>query len=423
MNSINSLFSRRHHPFALQAYSTEAIVAALTVGFISQRLFLGRSSLTTTMSSIPVSSTRNMIAVKEVQPSDVFTQEELATIKAAYQDDEVEGKFMRGRHGVTHFILEEPSSLADDAANAATDEKGVVVVIHGLGVSMKMYQSFARMLVKEGYSVLRYDLFGHGYSRFINDEDTNDIWVQMTPDILVDQLEDVIGLVCSNGSNKVHSIVGHSLGGIAAISAKHRWDCENTDNKTFDISNIVLVNPALWATKPFMAKVADKIPSLLTSIMKNIPPTRAIVGDSYMEAGEIAFGRDPSNHKVIAKDAEEKKKYEDQRLFGKVKGVKAHPFLAAGILGANCNTLRGDILPTHIAKLKEVFNASKESDTKVSFLFGELDATVPFKQNIETVKNWEKDFSSLSLTILERIGHEAFYEDSDFVTRSVLAQL
>ena len=106
--------------------------------------------------------------------------------------------------------------------------------------------------------------------------------------------------------------------------------------------------------------------------------------------------------------AEKKKKDEDKRLFGKVDGVKAHPFLAAGILGANSNTIRGDLLPMHVGKLKELLQEYKGSDTKkVSFLYGELDATVPFKQNIDTVREWDKEYDSLNLHIMERIGHEA----------------
>lgn len=237
----------------------------------------------------------------------------------------------------------------------------------------------------------------------------------------MDQLEDLLCFVTEKKcQKKVHAIVGHSLGGVITICAQHRWNCQKEDEK-FDIPNTILVSPSVWAEKPFMARVADKIPSVLTFVMKNVPASRVIIGDSYIEASDIAFGRDPVDNQVIAKDAEKKKKDEDKRMFGKVDGVKAHPFLAAGILGANNNSIRDDLLPAHIAKLKELLQKFKGSNTKkVSFLHGELDVTVPFKQNIDTVRQWEKDYDCLSLHILERIGHEAFCESSDTVSKIVL---
>jgi len=354
-----------------------------------------------------------MIATEEIEPSNVFSPQELSTIQTAFNDDEIEGSFIKGRHGVTRYILNESSSSSDK----------MIVMIHGIGGNVKMYKEFAVNVAKDGYSVLRYDLLGHGYSKYINENDENDIWVKNDPDMLVDQLEDLLCLITEKCQKKVIGIVGLSLGGIVTICAQHRWNCQNREGGEgrFDIPNTILVNPSLWAQKPFMARVADKIPSALTFVMKNVPASRVIIGDSYMEATDIAFGRDPSDNQVIAKDAEKKKKDEDKRVFGKVDGVKAHPFLAAGILGANSNSIRDDLLPTHVAKLKELLQEYKGSDTKkVSFLYGELDATVPFKQNIDTVRQWDKDYDSFNLHIMERIGHEAFCESSDSVSKIVL---
>jgi hypothetical protein len=110
-----------------------------------------------------------------------------------------------------------------------------------------------------------------------------------------------------------------------------------------------------------MARVADKIPGTLTAIMKKVPAARVIIGDSYMEAGDIAFAHDPVTGKTIYAEEEKAKKDSDMVLFGKVKGKRKHPFLEGGILGINCHTLRGDLLEGHRTMLLDVLQQQKDS--------------------------------------------------------------
>ena len=61
------------------------------------------------------------------------------------------GKFIELSSGVTHYDIE-------------GDEDGeVIVLVHGFSVPMFCWDPTFEMLVKEGYRVLRYDLFGRGY--------------------------------------------------------------------------------------------------------------------------------------------------------------------------------------------------------------------------------------------------------------------
>lgn len=195
-----------------------------------------------------------------------------------------------------------------------------------------------------------------------------------------------------------------------------------------------------------MARLADKFPRALTKLIKTIPSLRFIIGDAYMEAGklkgkwilnfrlslilrpfspswypsgEIAFAHEPENSKVaIYAEEEAKQEAENRRLFGRVKGTKEHPLLAGGILGINCNTLREDLLPGYRSMLLE--NLKKSPECQVQWLWGDLDVTVPFKENFNEVKGWADENENMNLTVLNRMGHELFFEDSQVMAGKIV---
>ena len=176
----------------------------------------------------------------------------------------------------------------------------------------------------------------------------------------------------------------------------------------------------MFPFKPFMARVADKIPSILTTMMKKVPASRAIIGDAYMEAGEIAFAHDPVNGKTIYAQKEKAKRDSDRVLFGKIKGKKKHPFLEGAILGINCHTLRGDLLEGHRKMLVDVLqqqSSDSRKSTTILWIWGNLDKNVPYKENISLVQKWDEEYDNFHLAVQDRIGHELFYEDSPVISR------
>mmetsp|Transcript_23091 Transcript_23091/g.34214 ORF Transcript_23091/g.34214 Transcript_23091/m.34214 type:complete len:398 (+) Transcript_23091:229-1422(+) len=340
-----------------------------------------------------------------VSASDVFSNEELSALKSTWAEDAPEGEFIKDRHGFTHFVLNSPNLLPS--------ERGLVVLAHGLGVSLKMYQDLAMSLVDEGFSVLRYDYYGHGYSKH-----GSDTWVEYSPNMFIDQLEDLLEHVCKRTKENVIGIVGHSTGGIVAIACNDRWR-SNKESKRKAVKKIVLASPALYAKKPLMARVADKFPRALSKLMKTIPSLRFIIGDAYLEAGSTAFAHEPDDLKVAIYGKEEvKKEAENCRLFGRVKGVEEHPFLAGGILGINCNTLRGDLLPDYRTMLLD--NLKNSPECSVHWLWGDLDMTVPFNENFAQVNGWTKENKNMNLMVLKRMGHELFYEDSKVMADEIV---
>ena len=195
-----------------------------------------------------------------------------------------------------------------------------------------------------------------------------------------------------------------------------------------------------------MARVADKFPRALSKLMKTIPSLRFIIGDAYLEAGKLkgkcllklrlsllfrpsspswnpvgstAFAHEPDDLKVAIYGKEEvKKEAENCRLFGRVKGVEEHPFLAGGILGINCNTLRGDLLPDYRTMLLD--NLKNSPECSVHWLWGDLDMTVPFNENFAQVNGWTKENKNMNLMVLKRMGHELFYEDSKVMADEIV---
>lgn len=81
----------------------------------------------------------------------------------------------------------------DDNDDATTDGttggKGMIILGHGIGTSLTIFDELSLILIQSGFSVLRYDYFGHGYSRYIADEDNSeggiDMWMKYTPDMFV----------------------------------------------------------------------------------------------------------------------------------------------------------------------------------------------------------------------------------------------
>ena len=154
--------------------------------------------------------------------------------------------------------------------------------------------------------------------------------------------------------------------------------------------------------------------------MKTFPFARVLIGDSYMEAGEIAFAKDPESKMTIYAAEEQKKKDRDLVLFGKVKGKKKHPFLAEAILNINSHTLRDDLLKGHRELLTKVL---KKTKSEILWIWGNLDATVPFEDNIEEVKNWEEDFDNLEVSVQDRLGHESPYENPKILSGACISFL
>ncbi len=100
------------------------------------------------------------------------------------------GKFVELEDGVVHYELLGP------------EEGELVVLVHGFSVPYYVWDPTVNALVSAGYQVLRYDLYGRGYSDRPKVEYNLDLFVRQ-----LSQLTEVVTL------NKPFHLVGLSMGG------------------------------------------------------------------------------------------------------------------------------------------------------------------------------------------------------------------
>jgi pimeloyl-ACP methyl ester carboxylesterase len=301
----------------------------------------------------------------------------------------------------------------DGTTDGTTGGKGMIILGHGIGTSLTIFDELSLILIQSGFSVLRYDYFGHGYSRYIADEDNSeggiDMWMKYTPDMFVDQLEDLIDFVSEEEKEDIVGYIGHSNGAVNGISANFRWGSAK-QRKVFP--KMVLVNPSVYAKKPLIARICDNIPTVLTNILQTFPGLRSMLGDAFMENTLIAFGKDPNTKKYLYPEAFQSTMDKNKRLFGRVEGVNGHPFLEAAVLGVSSYNIAGHMLSIHRNRMSKVLQMNDdENKSKTLFIWGDLDLTVPYKENIDAIRKIEEENENFTLKILNGLGHECFAED------------
>jgi alpha-beta hydrolase superfamily lysophospholipase len=178
--------------------------------------------------------------------SAVFTKEELDALLVCWNEEKPRGRFLKDRHGYTHFEFvkggQEIGDDDDDNDKSSRSSKGLIVVCHGLGVSYYAFDKFTECLIKAGYSVLQYDYYGHGYSKY-----DGDMFVEYDKEMFVDQLEDLLTFVEKETGETCLALVGHSTGGIVCTAANDRWSKAGSDRGI--APKLILAAPAFFAKK------------------------------------------------------------------------------------------------------------------------------------------------------------------------------
>jgi alpha-beta hydrolase superfamily lysophospholipase len=171
--------------------------------------------------------------LQSVTATEVFTQEELATITACWDESKPQGKFLKDRHGFTHYRLD------------GSGQGPMVVLCHGLGTSMKAFEIISEDLVNSGYSVLRYDYYGHGYSKY--GDGGKHLFFAYDPDMFVDQLDDLLDHIEKEEGVHPAAICGHSTGGVVCVAANDRWSKKGS--KRGIVPKIILISPAFYTAQ------------------------------------------------------------------------------------------------------------------------------------------------------------------------------
>ena len=224
----------------------------------------------------------------------------VAAIMSAFNSPPA-GMFVRGRHGVTHYTVDTPATTATGSA-----PRKLAVCAHGIGTNVGVYTALTARLVDAGYTVLRYDFFGHGWSV------PDDPLLRINDAVMLAQVEDVLDHICDGPNEPVATFVGHSTGGSVAILAAARLDRP--------IQSLSLVSPAIWAKKPLIARIADTIPNFFHGMLRLGLLNKAIE-DAYIGGAKTAaFAMDSVSGEFKFPEAGNKKVADDTRMFA------SHPY-------------------------------------------------------------------------------------------------
>lgn len=268
---------------------------------------------------------------------------------------QAEGSFIALSDGVTHYEI-------------AGDENGKpVVLVHGFSVPYFIFNPTFEFLVKKGFRVLRFDLFGRGLS------DRPDLHYDIK--LFVRQLKELLDVLNFKNVN----LIGLSMGGpiTAAFTATYPGY----------VSRHILIDPA--GGKPvslsLLLKVV-KIPGLgelLLGLFGSVSMVRGIASDLFTP--ELV--------------AEFQARYKVQMQY---QGFKH------AILSTMRNGMLGTFMETYlrVGKLK-----------KPTLLFwGRHDRTVPFEQSANILKA----IPHAEFQVIEGCGHIPHYESPEKVNPILL---
>lgn len=258
---------------------------------------------------------------------------------------EVDGSFVQLSDGVTYYQL-------------GGDTSGdVVVLVHGFSVPNFIYDPTFEFLSQQGFQVLRYDLFGRGFSDRPNVE--YDIY------FFVKQLKELLDKL---NFTKVN-LVGLSMGG--PITAKFMQEYPKV------VSKHVLIDPA--GAKPIglsrLLKIVKfpMVGELLLGLFGSVSMVKSVASDLFTPELVNQF----------------QEKYAVQMQY-------------RGFKRAILSTIRNNMLGDFLAVYQQVGKLGKPT----LLFWGKQDATVPFEHS-ELILN---AIPQAKFYVVENCGHIPHYE-------------
>ena len=188
---------------------------------------------------------------------------------------------------LTTFTATDGENLAvqDWPVAEGTRQRGVVLVVHGLGEHAGRYDPVAQRLNSWGFSVRGYDQYGHGESGGPRGGLT-------TPGRLLDDLADVADSTRRKLSGRLPLVVlGHSMGGLVAAAFAQAHPAQ--------LDGLVLSSPALAThATPLQRMLVRTLPRIAPNLrVGNGLDTRWLSHDPSVE---IAYRADPLVHDRIS---------------------------------------------------------------------------------------------------------------------------
>jgi pimeloyl-ACP methyl ester carboxylesterase len=269
---------------------------------------------------------------------------------------EASGSFVQLSDGFTHYELSNPGA------------EETVVLAHGFSVPFFIYDPTFEFLTQAGFRVLRYDLFGRGFS---DRPETN-----YNIDLFVRQLGDLLDAL--NLTQPV-SLVGLSTGGPITAAYTARFPER--------VRKLVLIDPV--GAKRFALGQALKVLAL-PFVGETIIGLLGIKGMTRISASEEGI-----------------RHYADQILPKYIVQMKYKGFKHAIL-----STIRNDML----GSFQHVYEQIGKMNKPVLLLWGEHDHTVPFKHS----STLQEVIPAMEFHAIKDCGHIPHYEKPDEVNPILL---
>ena len=235
----------------------------------------------------------------------------------------------------------------------------------------------------------------------------------MDETVMLQQLEDVLDHVTRSPDEPVPILIGHSTGGALSVLAAGSPRFERRK-----IRRLVLVSPALWSTKPLIARIADRLYKPMSFLLrKGFPGLSGAIRDGYIKNCDAAFARERG-----AKVHRYETQYQAALAFNR-KMLADHPYIVSGIASITCYFLRADLLARWRDELVRVATRQQDDGTaacKACLVFGEEDIVVDYRSPflLELAQH-----AAITVSPLLQQGHESLYEDCAPIAAAALTFL
>ncbi|MFT3895682.1 MAG: alpha/beta hydrolase [Anaerolineales bacterium] len=267
-----------------------------------------------------------------------------------------DGSFITLTDGVTHYEL---------GGNKSGE---VVVLIHGFSVPYFIYDPTFEFLTRSGFSVLRYDLFGRGFSERPDTRYNVDLFVRQLSELL-----DALQL-----SHPVN-LIGLSMGGLIAAT----FTARHPDG----VKSLTLIDPAgarSLAESPMLRMI--KLPFIAEAILS------VVGGEPFIESN--------------AKD------FFDPKMIENFKARYRIQMQYKGFLRAILSSVRNGMLKSYLDVYKQIGKMNKP----ILLFWGKEDVTVPLEHGQDLLAAMPKT----EFHIIEGCGHTPHYEKPDVVNPILL---
>lgn len=266
------------------------------------------------------------------------------------------GSFIQLSNGITHYELD------------GNESGETIVLVHGFSVPYFIYDPTFDFLTQAGFHVLRYDLFGRGFSDRPR--------VNYNLDLFVTQLSDLLDAL---RFTQPVSLIGLSMGGISASTfALHYPD---------RVRNLTLIDPA-GAKAIYLSPLlkAAKLPFVAEAVI-------SLVGSEFLIQ---SMAKDLFDPKLV------------DHFIAKYRIQMAYKGFANAIL----STMRNGMLDS----FENVYQALGRLNKDVLLFWGRHDETVPFEHS----DILRKLLPQVQFHVIENCGHIPHYEKPDEVNPILL---